>query len=141
MFYFTPPIWRNIFQYDPTYHQLFDKVLSELKSATWLWTIRTAIKDKNNPYLYNYYIKSKLGKHEYCKSYKNTKTLSYYWNYQYRPEITNPGAWIHPEFIKDKHDNCNYLIFNHIKTLKKVHKKMIQDTGNSERYYESLLKS
>ena len=25
--------------------------------------------------------------------------------------------------------------------IKKVHKKMIQDTGNSERYYESLLKS
>lgn len=141
MVYFTPSIWNIIFQYDPTFHQLFNKVLLELKSVTWLWSIRTAIKNKNTPNLYNYYIKPKLGKHEYSKSHKNTQNLSYYWNYKYRPNDDKQGAWIHPEFIKDKHKGCNYLIFHHIKTFNMIHKKMIRDTGSSEIYYKSLLKS
>ena len=147
MVYFTPAIWKIIFEYDPTFHQIFNNVLLELHSVTYFWKIRTVLKYKtqdNNilsiPSPSSFASSSFIVTSGYCKSYKNTKELSYYWNHQYRLDVVNPDAWIHPEFIKDKYPDYNYLIFNDIKTFRNLHKKMIRDTGNSERYYKSLLK-
>ena len=142
MVYFTPAIWKIIFEYDPTFHQIFNNVLLELHSVTYFWKIRTVLRDKtqgNN--IFSDYITPISGIRGYCKSYKNTKELSYYWNHQYRPDVVQSNAWIHPEFIKDKYSDYNYLIFNHIETFRNLHKKMLRDTGNSERYYKSLLKN
>ena len=141
MVYFTPAIWKIIFEYDPTFHQMFNNVLLELHSVTFFWKIRTVLKGKKNKNIFSDYITPISGIRGYCKSYKNTKELSYYWNHQYRPDIVHSNVWIHPEFIKDKYSDYNYLIFNHIETFRNLHKKMIRDTGNSERYYKSLLKS
>ena len=118
MYCLPKSIIKHIYEFDPTFHEIYNIVLSEFKFKTRFWRLKWLNRnlDYVNIYTQNIY---KIG--DFHSSHKSIIDLCYYWNNtfyeKYSTSVQNKNCI--EEFITDNFSKSNEVIFN-IKQLSKL---------------------
>ena len=116
--YLNADIWRKIFQYDNTYHEIYELLIVELILKTRFWRLKWL--NKNMDYGL---INNKISNSDYKSTEKSIKELVDYWNYKFYPKYLSQsnnkkGNNCEKEYISDNQKNNNFILKN-INMLKK----------------------
>jgi hypothetical protein len=120
MYHLPKSIVKHIYEFDPTFHEIYNIVLNEFKFKTRFWRLKWL--NRNLDYHSHIYSQNiyKIG--DFQSSHKSIIELCYYWNNTFYEKYTTPvqnNTNCTEEFITDNFSKCNEVIFN-IKQLSKL---------------------
>jgi hypothetical protein len=113
-------IWRYIYEYDSTFHDIYDTMKKEFFLKTPYWRMKWL--NKGMDYHGAIEEQNTFKPHVFRSHYNSIRQLTNYWNYKYvqqywAPVNKNPQYNCEAEFITDSLGNSTFL-FENLKLLR-----------------------
>jgi hypothetical protein len=102
-------IIKKIYEFDPTFHHIFNNVMEELEYCTPFWRVITLedLEDEDSLWRYQGH------QYKYNLKFSDAKKIAYYWNYKFLYDPANGHLFL--KWAKTYKPSKNY--YKYIQTL------------------------